>query len=76
MKTIKTIIIDDERLAREELKSLLLDFIEIIEDQEEESLSIKSQKIPQELMDYYASIKKIERMRGIQMRLPFEVKMD
>ncbi|MFY7668405.1 MAG: LytR/AlgR family response regulator transcription factor [Crocinitomicaceae bacterium] len=29
MKTIKTIIIDDERLAREELKSLLLDFIEI-----------------------------------------------
>jgi two-component system LytT family response regulator len=29
MKTIKTIIIDDERLAREELKSLLTDFIEI-----------------------------------------------
>ena len=29
MKTIKTIIIDDERLAREELKSLLVDFIEI-----------------------------------------------
>lgn len=29
MKAIKTIIIDDERLAREELKSLLADFIEI-----------------------------------------------
>ena len=29
MKTIKTIIIDDERLAREELKSILVDFIEI-----------------------------------------------
>ncbi len=29
MKAIKTIIIDDERLAREELKSLLMDFTEI-----------------------------------------------
>jgi two-component system LytT family response regulator len=29
MKAIRTIIIDDERLAREELKSLLADFIEI-----------------------------------------------
>jgi hypothetical protein len=30
MKPIQTIIIDDERLAREELKSLLSEFIEII----------------------------------------------
>ena len=53
------------------------DLIELIEDQkEDESVSIKSQRIPEELLDYYASIKKIERMRGIQMRLPFEVKMD
>lgn len=29
MKTFKTIVIDDERLAREELKSLLKDYIEI-----------------------------------------------
>ncbi len=55
----------------------LTDLIELIEDQEEEeTVSIKSQKIPQELLDYYASIKKIENMRGIQMRLPFEVRMD
>ena len=55
----------------------LADLIELIEDQEEdESVSIKSQKIPQELLDYYASIKKIENMRGVQMRLPFEVRMD
>ncbi len=53
------------------------DLIELIEDSDEdESVSIKSQKIPQELLDYYASIKKIERMRGIQMRLPFEVRMN
>jgi protease-4 len=52
------------------------DLIELIEDQEEdESIQIKSQKLPQELMDYYTAIKKIERMRGIQMRLPFEVMM-
>jgi protease-4 len=55
----------------------LSDLIELIEDREEdESVGIKSQKIPQELLDYYASIKKIENMRGIQMRLPFEVRMD
>lgn len=29
MRTIKTLIIDDERLAREELKSLLKDYEEI-----------------------------------------------
>ena len=29
MKTIKTIVIDDERLAREELKKILLDYPEI-----------------------------------------------
>ena len=53
------------------------ELIELIQDQDDdESVSIKSQKIPQELLDYYASIKKIERMRGIQMRLPFEVRMD
>ena len=34
MKTFRTIIIDDERLAREELKSLLKDYheIEIIDE--------------------------------------------
>ena len=53
------------------------ELIELIQDQDDdESVSIKSQKIPEELMDYYASIKKIERMRGIQMRLPFEVRID
>ena len=29
MKEFKTVIIDDERLAREELKSVLKDFVEI-----------------------------------------------
>ena len=53
------------------------DLLELIDEQEEdESIHIKSQQIPQELMDYYASIKKIEKMAGIQMRLPFEIKMD
>jgi hypothetical protein len=53
------------------------ELLELIDEQEEdESVRIKSQQIPQELMDYYASIKKIEKMAGIQMRLPFEIKMD
>ena len=53
------------------------DLLELIDEQEEdESVRIKSQQIPKELMDYYASIKKIENMSGIQMRLPFEIKMD
>jgi protease-4 len=53
------------------------DLIELIDEQEEdESVQINSQKIPQELLEYYATIKKIERMRGIQMRMPFEVVFD
>jgi len=53
------------------------DLIELIDEQEDdESVQINSQKIPQELLEYYATIKKIERMRGIQMRMPFEVVFD
>jgi protease-4 len=53
------------------------DLIELIDEKEDdESFQINSQKIPQELLEYYATIKKIERMRGIQMRMPFEVVFD
>jgi protease-4 len=53
------------------------ELVELIEEQkDEESIRIKSQQLPQELLNYYASIKRIERMKGIQMRLPFEVRMD
>ena len=53
------------------------ELVELIEEQkDEESIRIKSQQLPQELVNYYASIKRIEGMQGIQMRLPFEVRMD
>lgn len=53
------------------------ELVELIEEQkDEESIRIKSQQLPQELLNYYASIKRIEGMQGIQMRLPFEVRMD
>ena len=53
------------------------ELVELIEEQkDEESIRIKSQQLPQELLNYYASIKRIEGMQGIQMRLPFDVRMD
>ena len=55
----------------------LSELVELIDEQKDnESTRIKSQQIPQELLDYYAAIKRIEKMSGIQMRLPFEVLMD
>ena len=53
------------------------EILELIDEQkDDESTRIKSQQIAQELLDYYAAIKRIENMSGIQMRLPFEVLMD
>lgn len=46
--------------------------IEMIEDEtENEKLKIKKNAIPNEFVEYYRQLKKIEGMSGIQMRLPY-----
>jgi protease IV len=51
--------------------------IEIIEDNtENQELKIKTNSISNEFIEYYKQLKKIESMSGIQMRLPYTLKID
>jgi protease-4 len=58
----------------------LSEIFEMIEsetgDDEEADTKIKANSMPSELVEYYKQLKKIEAMSGIQMRMPFEVKID
>ncbi len=53
--------------------------LEILEEQEEESnanVNIKnSNALPEELTKYYQQLKRLEQMKGIQMRMPFDVEL-
>lgn len=54
-----------------------LEILEQLEDEEEESaVSIKNNKLPKELVEHYERMKKIESYMGIQMRMPFELKIN
>lgn len=50
-----------------------LDFIDNLN--EEESTLVKNTTIPSELLTYYNQLKKIESMTGIQMKLPYEIRI-
>ncbi len=47
--------------------------IELIEEETENDVRIKSNAMPKEFMEYYEKLKKIEGMSGIQMRLPYDL---
>jgi signal peptide peptidase SppA len=47
--------------------------IELIEEETENDVRIKSNALPKEFMEYYEKLKKIEGMSGIQMRLPYDL---
>lgn len=51
----------------------LLELIELLNEETEENSANSS--IPNELLAYYSKLKKIETMKGIQMRLPYEIKL-
>jgi protease IV len=56
-------------------------FLELIEqledsDEEESLVSVKNNQLPRELVEQYESMKKIESYMGIQMRMPFELKIN
>ena len=58
----------------------LAEIFEMIEsetgDDEEADTKIKVNSMPSELVEYYKQLKKIEAMSGIQMRMPFELKIN
>jgi len=47
--------------------------IELIEEETENDVRIKSNAMPKEFIEYYEKLKKIEGMSGIQMRLPYDL---
>jgi protease-4 len=52
-------------------------FLEIFEDLKDESENakvIRTEKLPEELLNYYKELKKLEARSGIQMRLPYDVR--
>lgn len=50
------------------------DFIDMINEENEGTFS-KNTKIPSELLTYYNQLKKIESLTGIQMKLPYEIRI-
>jgi protease-4 len=52
----------------------LFDFIDMINEENEGAFS-KNTTIPSELLTYYNQLKKIESLTGIQMKLPYEIRI-
>lgn len=50
--------------------------LEIIEEQENEEILVKGKSLPNEFVKYYEQLLKIESYKGIQMRLPYDLKID
>lgn len=50
--------------------------LELLEQQENEAMLVKSKTLPNEFLKYYEQLLKIEAYKGIQMRLPYELKID
>jgi protease-4 len=50
--------------------------LELLEDQENSEMLVKNQQIPAEFLVHYRQLLKLEQVKGIQMRLPYELKID
>jgi protease-4 len=55
-------------------KNELFDFIDLLNEEEDDAFA-KNTTIPSELLTYYKQLKKIESMTGIQMKLPYEIRI-
>jgi len=52
-----------------------IDFLEDENEKEEDEKDVTStNQLPEELLEYYKELKKIESMSGVQMRLPFNIR--
>lgn len=54
----------------------LADLLEMIDDSEDKASIKTSTKIPEEFLEYYQKIKSLEKYTGIQMRMPYEIKLN
>ncbi len=62
-------------LVEKDFADKLMDFLEDENEKEEDDKDVSStNQLPEELLEYYKELKKIESMSGVQMRLPFNIK--
>jgi len=62
-------------LVEKDFADKLMDFLEDENEKEEDEKDVYStNQLPEELLEYYKELKKIESMTGVQMRLPFNIK--
>ena len=62
-------------LVEKDFADKLMDFLEDENEKEEDEKDVSStNELPEELLEYYKELKKIESMSGVQMRLPFNIK--
>jgi protease-4 len=50
--------------------------LELLEDQENTEMMVRNHQIPVEFLVHYQQLLKLEQVKGIQMRLPYELKID
>jgi protease-4 len=62
-------------LVEKDFADKLMDFLEDENEKEEDEKDVSSTyQLPEELLEYYKELKKIESMSGVQMRLPFNIR--
>ncbi len=62
-------------LVEKDFADKLMDFLEDENEKVEDDKDVSStNQLPEELLEYYKELKKIESMSGVQMRLPFNIK--
>lgn len=54
----------------------IADILEQISEEDDASIKMKKVQLPETVMEYYGYLKKLEGYQGIQMRMPFEMKLD
>ena len=62
-------------LVEKDFADKLMDFLEDENEKEEEEDENSVQQLPEELLAYYKELKKLESMTGVQMRMPFRIRL-
>ena len=60
-------------LVEKDFADKLMNFLEDENEKEEDENSV--QQLPEELLAYYKELKKLESMTGVQMRMPFRIRL-
>ncbi|MEY3084366.1 MAG: hypothetical protein RL037_546 [Bacteroidota bacterium] len=60
-------------LVEKDFGDKLMDFLEDENEKEEDENSV--QQLPEELLAYYKELKKLESMTGVQMRMPYRIRL-